>query len=51
MIAQETVLSIARKCALMNVSRSGYNDCRKREVSIREQANTMLDGRIQHPYH
>ena len=51
MIAQEPMLSIGRKCVLMNVSRSGYYDWRKREVSVRELANTMLDGQIQHIYH
>ena len=35
----------------MNVSRSGYYDWCKREVSVRELANTMLDGQIQHIYH
>lgn len=51
MIAQEPVLSIARKCAIMNVSRSGYYDWRKREVSLRELANTALDAQIQTIYH
>lgn len=51
MIAQEPVLSIGRKCTLMNVSRSGYYDWRKREVSVRELGNTMLDGQIQRIYH
>ena len=51
MIAQEPVLSISRKCTLMNVSRSGYYDWRKREVSVRELANTALDQHIQHIYH
>ena len=51
MIAQEPVLSIARKCTIMNVSRSGYYDWRKRTVSVREMNNATLDGHIQHIYH
>ena len=51
MIAQEPVLSISRKCTLMNVSRSGYYDWRKREVSVRELANIALDQHIQRIYH
>ena len=51
MIAQEPVFSIARKCTIMNVSRSGYYDWRKRTVSVREMNNATLDGHIQHIYH
>ena len=51
MIAQEPILSIARKCAIMNVSRSGYYDWRQREVSLRELANNALDAHIQAIYH
>ena len=35
----------------MNVSRSGYYDWRKREVSLRELANSALDAQIQTIYH
>ena len=47
MIADEPMLPIARKCAIMNVSRSGYYDWRQREVSRRELANQDLDAQIQ----
>ena len=51
MIADEPMLPIARKCAIMNVSRSGYYDWRQREVSRRELANQDLDAQIQTIYH
>ena len=51
MIAQEPALSIARKCAIMNISRSGYYDWRKRTVSVRELTNSILDKQIQCIYH
>ena len=51
MIAQEMGLSIARKCAIMGVSRSGFYDWRNREVSIREVSNVALDVQIARIYH
>ena len=51
MIADEPMLPIARKCAIMNVSRSGDYDWRQREVSRRELANQDLDAQIQTIYH
>lgn len=51
MIAQDLGLSIARKCTIMGVSRSGFYDWRKREASRREIANASLDSHIQRIYH
>ena len=51
MIAQDLGLSIARKCTIMGVSRSGFYDWRKRELSKREIANASLDSHIQRVYH
>ena len=50
MIAQETELSTLRKCTIMGVSRSGFYDWRKREVSNREISNVQLDKHIRDIY-
>lgn len=50
MIAQETGLSTLRKCTIMGVSRSGFYDWRKREVSNREISNVQLDKHIRDIY-
>jgi putative transposase len=51
MIAQETELSTVRQCAIMGVSRSGFYDWRKREVSTRDIDNIQLDEQIKRIYH
>lgn len=50
MIAKESNLSVARKCKIVNVSRSGYYNWRKRAVSQRSIDNIKLEEHIQSIY-
>ena len=49
-IQEHQGLTIARKCAIMGVSRSGFYDWRNREVSVREVSNIQLDEHIMRIY-